>query len=185
MRGGRGRWPRPPPRFPHPGDIPLSTVEEFLREHGEALAHNLGHDCFTASREICASMAQADALPAGVTPDAVLPVVLSLRATLELMAVEHRYGTAAHDLLLAAMARHYERTLLARGRFTTWIAAAHETMRRSEDPRQWMRIHAMNLLGTREPEAALFHTALGYGLRVGPAIADVVEANVGGGTRGE
>jgi hypothetical protein len=105
-------------------------------------------------------------------------VLLSLRATLELMAVEHRFGEPAHDALLAAMDDYYSRMLLQRGRFTTWIAAAHETMRRSENPRDWLRIHAQNLLGTRDPEADVFHTALAYGLRVGDPIVAVIEANV-------
>jgi hypothetical protein len=157
----------------------VDAAERFVAEHGAALAHNLGHDCLAAAQEICRSMEEAGALPAGVTVPRVLQVILSLRATLELMAVEHRFGTPAHDRLLAAMTGHYDRTLLARGSFTTWIAAAHETMRRSDDARQWLRIHAMNLLGTRDPEAQLFHTALGYGLRAGASIAEVVATNTG------
>ena len=51
-------------------------------------------------------------------------------------------------------------------------------MRRSPDARQWPRLHAEALLGTREPEHALFHTALVYGLRAGDAVADVIEANL-------
>ena len=151
--------------------------DAFVRAHGESLAHNLGHHCLTAAQEICAALARDGALPAGVTPTRVLQVILSLRATLELMAVEHRFGEPAHDALLAAMCAYYERTLLERGRFTTWIAAAHETMRRSENARDWPRIHAMNLLGTREPGDALFHTALVYGLHVGDPIVAVIEAN--------
>ncbi|HEU4699120.1 MAG TPA: hypothetical protein VFS40_08070 [Gemmatimonadales bacterium] len=119
-----------------------------------------------------------------MTINGVLQVVLSLRATLELMAVEHRFGTPAHDRLLAAMEAYYGRTLLAQGSFRTWIAAAHATMRRSDDARQWLRLHAEQLLGTREPGDAMFHLALGYGLRVGASIATVVAENVGG-TAGE
>ncbi|CAA9350055.1 MAG: hypothetical protein AVDCRST_MAG11-3464 [uncultured Gemmatimonadaceae bacterium] len=162
-----------------PGDEPRAApaAEAFVRAHGEALAHNLGHHCLTAAQEICARLAPDGALPPGATPTTVLPVILSLRATLELMAVEHRFGEPAHDALLAAMSAYYERTLLARGRFVSWIAAAHETMRRSEDARDWPRIHAMNLLATREPEHAIFHTALVYGLRAGDPIVAVIEAN--------
>lgn len=159
---------------------PPTSAEAFLREHGAALAHNLAADCWRAAQEICAALGAQGQLPAGVAPEGVLQVVLSMRATLELMAVDHRYGTPAHDALLDAMSAHYERTLLARGRFTTWIGAAHETMRRSENPREWLRIHAMNALGTRDPEAETFHLALGYGLRVGPAIAEVVASNLAG-----
>lgn len=148
-----------------------------MREHGEALAHNLGHHTLTAAQEIHRSLSEAGALPAGVTVPGVMQVLLSLRATLELMAVEHRFGEGAHDALLAAMNDYYSRTVLERGRFTTWVAAAHETMRRSENPRAWLRIHAMNLLGTRDPEASVFHTALGYGLNVGDPIVAVIEAN--------
>jgi hypothetical protein len=158
----------------------VPTPEEFIRSYGEALAHNLGHHCVTASRELCTSLARDGALPPGVTETGLLKVLLSLRATLELMAVEHRFGEPAHDALLAAMSAYYERTLLERGRFTSWIAAAHETMRRSENPRDWPRIHAENLLGTRDPEASIFHTALVYGLRAGDPIVAVVEANVAG-----
>jgi hypothetical protein len=158
-------------------DDVTTAAEAFLAGHGEALAHNLGHDCWRAAEDICRSMAEAGQLPAGVTPERTLQVILSLRATLELMAVEHRFGTPAHDRLLAAMDDYYSRTLLRSGRFTTWIAAAHETMRRSADPRQWMTIHAMQLLHTTEPAAATFHLALGYGLRAGASIATVVAAN--------
>ena len=159
----------------------LLTPEQFIRSYGEALAHNLGHHSVASARELCASLARDGALPAGVSETGVLKVLLSLRATLELMAVEHRFGEPAHDALLAAMSDYYERTLLERGRFTSWIAAAHETMRRSENPRDWLRIHAENLLGTREPEASVFHTALVYGLRVGDPIVAVIEANAAGG----
>jgi hypothetical protein len=155
----------------------VATPEEFLREHGEAVAHNLGHHVLVAAQELCASLARDGALPAGVTVPRLVQLLLSLRATLELMAVEHRFGEPAHDALLAAMSAYYERTLLERGRFTTWVAAAHETMRRSENAREWPRIHAMNLLGTREPEDTLFHTALVYGLHVGDPIVAVIEAN--------
>jgi len=158
----------------------VTTPEAFVRAHGESLAHNLGHHCLRAAEEICRSLARDDALPPGVTANGVLQVLLSLRATLELMAVEHRFGTPTHDALLEAMDDYYSRTLLVRGRFTTWIAAAHETMRRSENPRDWLRIHAMNLLGTRDPEAAPFHTALAYGLRVGDPLVVVVVANQAG-----
>ena len=105
-------------------------------------------------------------------------MVLSLRATLELMAVERRHGAAAHDALLAAMRAYYGRTLLARGDFVSGVRAAHETMRRSADPRAWPRLHAEALLGTREPEHALFHTALVYALRRGDAVADVIDLNL-------
>lgn len=156
-----------------------TAAEAFLREHGAALAHNLAADCWRAAQEICTALGAQGQLPAGVTPEGVLRVVLSMRATLELMAVDHRFGTPAHDALLEAMSAHYERALLASGRFTSWIAAAHETMRRSENPREWLRIHAMNALDTRDPEAETFHLALGYGLRVGPSIAEVVATNIG------
>lgn len=152
------------------------SVRAFLDDHATALVHNLGHDCWQAAEEICRALETAGALPAGVGATDAFRVILSLRATLELMAVEHRFGAAAHDVLLAAMTDYYDRTLLARGSFTTWIAAAHETMRRSENPRDWMRIHAEHTLDTEEPRDALFHTALGYGLRVGASIVNVVEA---------
>jgi len=155
-----------------------TAAERFLAEHGEALAHNLGHDCWRAAEDICRSMADAGQLPEGVTPERTLQVILSLRATLELMTVEQRFGTPAHDRLLAAMDGHYSRTLLQRGSFLVWIAAAHETMRRSPDPRRWMTIHAMQLLRTTEPAAAAFHLALGYGLRAGASITTVVAANI-------
>lgn len=153
----------------------------FLRAHGEAIVHNLGHDCLRASREICEQLHAQGALPDQATVNEVMQVILSMRATLELMAVEHRFGAEAHDALLDAMLAYYDRTLLRQGSFTTWIAAAHETMRRSENPRDWLRIHAEQLLGTHEPEDTIFHTALGYGLRVGPAVVDVVEQGSPGG----
>lgn len=154
--------------------MPTSPVA-LLRAHGEAIVHNLGHDCLRAAREICEQLHAQDRLPAQATVNEVLQVILSLRATLELMAVEHRFGGEAHDALLDAMLAYYDRTLLRQGSFTTWIAAAHETMRRSENPRDWLRIHAEQLLGTRDPDDAVFHLALGYGLRAGPAIVDVIE----------
>jgi hypothetical protein len=160
------------------GDAAPGAAEAFVHAYGEALAHNLGHHCFAAAGELCASLARDGALPAGVTPDRLMRVLLSLRATLELMAVERRFGEPAHDALLGAMEAYYGRTLLERGRFVTWIAAAHETMRRSENPRDWLRIHAMNLLRTREPEDGVFHTSLAYGMRVGDPIVAVIEANL-------
>lgn len=154
------------------------SVRAFLDDHATALVHNLGHDCWQAAEEICRALETAGALPAGVGATDAFRVILSLRATLELMAVEHRFGTEAHDQVLAAMEAYYERTVLERGRFTTWIAAAHETMRRSPNPREWMRIHAMALLGTRDPEAATFHMALGYGYHAGTSLATAIAANV-------
>jgi len=154
------------------------TAAHLIEQYGDALAHNLGHHVLTAAQELCGALAERGELPDGVTPERLLPALLSLRATLELMAVEKRHGTAAHDALLAAMRRYYGRTLLARGDFLTGIRAAHETMRRSSDARDWPRLHAEALLGTREPEHALFHTALVYGLRRGDAIADVLDVNL-------
>ncbi|HZF66474.1 MAG TPA: hypothetical protein VEZ47_00345 [Gemmatirosa sp.] len=151
---------------------------EFIAQYGDSLAHNLGHHVLVASQELCAALAERGELPEGVTAERLLPVLLSLRATLELMAVDKRHGTAAHDALVAAMRDYYNRTLLARGDFLSGIRAAHETMRRSSDARDWPRLHAEALLGTREPEHALFHTALVYGLRRGDAIADVLDANL-------
>ena len=155
-------------------------VRTFLDDHATALVHNLGHDCWTAAAEICRSLETAGALPAGVGVTDTFRVILSLRATLELMAVEHRFGAEAHDQVLAAMEAYYGRTVLERGRFTTWIAAAHETMRRTANPRDWMRLHAEALLGTREPEAATFHLALGYGYHAGTSLATAIAANVDG-----
>lgn len=158
----------------------VSPAATFVATHGDALAHNLGHHCFVAARDLVAALRDADQLPAGVTEDGVFRVLLSMRATLELMAVEQRFGTPVHDALLAAMTAHYERTLLAPGaRFVTWIRAAHETIRREPDARRWLVRHAELTLGTREPEAAVLHAGLGYGLRTGDAVADVIEANVG------
>jgi hypothetical protein len=159
-------------------DPPAADAVAFVRAHGEDLAHNLGHHCLVAAQQIVAAMRQSDALPAGVTEPRLMQVLLSMRATIELMAVERRHGEAAHDALLAAMTAYYERTLLAGGRFVTWIRAAHETMRRTPDARRWLTVHALQALGTRELEDARFHTALGYALHVGDAIVDVVEANV-------
>jgi hypothetical protein len=156
----------------------MTTAAELLERHGEALAHNLGHDVYHAAEEICRSLAESGNLPEGVDARGAFQVIMSLRATLELMAVEHRFGEQAHDVLLRIMDAYYSRTLLAGGSFIAWIAAAHETMRRSERPREWMRIHAENVLGTREPEAALFHVALGYGYHVGASIATVIEENI-------
>ena len=154
------------------------SVRSFLDDHATALVHNLGHDCWRAADEICRSLEAAGALPPGVGVSDTFRVILSLRATLELMAVEHRFGAEAHDQVLAAMEAYYARTVLERGRFASWIAAAHETMRRSANPRDWMRIHAMELLGTREPEAATFHLALGYGYHAGTSLATAIAANV-------
>jgi hypothetical protein len=154
--------------------------EAFVARYGDALAHNLAHHCHVAARDLVAALREAAQLPAGVEEDGVFRVLLSMRATLELMAVEQRFGTPAHDALLAAMAAQYERALLAPGaRFVTWIRAAHETMRREPDARRWLARHAEATLGTREPEAGVLHAGLGYGLRTGDAIADVVAANVG------
>lgn len=170
--------------LPSPPPAPPPSAAAFVAEYGEALAHNLGHHVFVAAEELCGALAPQGALPEGVTPERLLPVLLSLRATLELMAVDKRHGTAAHDALVAAMRAHYGRTLLARGDFLSSIRAAHETMRRSTDARDWPRLHAEALLGTREPEHALFHTALVYCLRRGDPIADVIDANLGSVDRG-
>jgi len=157
------------------GEALATAAASFAAEHGDALAYDLAHYCWRAAEELHASLAATVALPQGVRVADLFRVFLSLRATLELMAVEHRFGTAAHDGLLAAMLARYDRTVLERGSFTAWIAAAHETMRRSADPRDWLRLHAMALLGTRSPEDDVFHSALAYGLRAGPAIASVME----------
>lgn len=158
--------------------MPSATPAAFVAEHGEALAHNLGVHVFRAARELCEALAPQGALPEGVTAERLFPVLLSLRATLELMAVEKRHGSAAHDALLAAMRAYYGRTVLQRGDFLASIRAAHETMRRSPDARAWPRLHAEALLGTREPEHAVFHVGLVYGLRAGDAVADVIEVNL-------
>jgi hypothetical protein len=116
-----------------------------------------------ASQELCAALAERGELPEGVTAERLLPVLLSLRATLELMAVEKRHGTAAHDALLAAMRRYYGRTLLARGDFLSGHPRAPRDHAPLERRARLAALHAEALLGTREPEHALFHTALVYG----------------------
>ena len=58
------------------------------------------------------------------------------------------------------------------------LQAYKQATQRSENPRDWLRIHAMNLLRTREPEDGVFHTSLAYGMRVGDPIVAVIEANL-------
>lgn len=94
------------------------------------------------------------------------------------MAVEHRFGTPAHDVLLAALTRHFEATVAPPGRFHVWVAAAHETIRRAPDPRAWMAAHARAALGTVDSDHATFHTALAYAWHVGPSIVTVVERHL-------
>jgi len=156
----------------------VRTPDDFVAAHGAELAQGLARDCFRAATDLCASLADGGALPEQVTVEGLFQVLLSFRATLELMAVEHRFGTPAHDRVLAAMESEYGRTVVAKGSFLTWIAAAHETMRRSENPRDWLRIHAENLLATRQGEHDVFHAALGYGLRVGPPLVESIEAGL-------
>lgn len=165
--------------LPGEGAVP-PAIAAFLDAHGTDLVHNLGHDCWVAAQELCARLAEQGALPPGVTATGTFRVVLSMRATVELMALEHRFGRAVHDRVLATMTDYYGRTLLERGSFASWIAAAHESMRRTENPRAWMRIHAMNVLGTRDPEAETFHLALGYAWHAGASLVTVLEANVTG-----
>jgi hypothetical protein len=152
-------------------------AEEFVSKHGEAMAQNIGYYCAAAGKRVTVLLEEQNALPPNVDLSGILQVLLSLRATIELNAVERRFGKAARDGLQSAMDKYFNAVGVCRGPFVTWVNAAEQTMAASTRPADWLRIHAVNLLDTRDPDDEVFHLLLGEGFAEGASLVDVIVEN--------
>lgn len=152
-----------------------SPAQQFVVEHAHELAKNLAHHCAVAAKEICDSLAEA--VPSGLDLDAVYWFLLTFRAPLELRGVAQRFGQEAEAALRGAMGHEYRRDERGGPMLQVWEAALTKTMGQSTDPREWPRIHAVHMLGTRDPEDEMFHLALAHGITYGQPIAAIVDLN--------
>lgn len=151
--------------------------ERVIAEDGHILAQNLAYHCIATVKDVIDALESHGVVPAGVDLTRASLVVLSIRAAVDLQAINAKYGKRAANLMLQALDKHYSATGLvtAAGGFTAWVAAARKTMAKHADPGDWVRAQCVALLDTRDPEDELFHLALVPGVTAGTPLSSAIE----------
>lgn len=155
-----------------------SRHEAFIDENAAKLVHNLAHYSAAGAKEVTDAL--GDHVPLSLTTDTIFLFLFSLRATIEAQGVQRKFGDRAYRRILSAIDDLY-RSAFAEGHAQTG-AFSQSLMRdvevsisKSQDPREWVRIHAVRTLETQDPQHEMFHLCLTKVIANGEPIAAVVE----------
>ncbi len=155
-----------------------SKEEKFIEENAEKLVDHLIAYCVAGAKEVVDG--RGEQVPSNLNVNAIFLFLFSLRGTIEAQGIEVKLGKRAHQFILAEIERQYQAAFpesysLAGDFSQSMMPAAIATMSASPDPREWTRIHAVQILGTKDPDDELFHLCLGAVLSNGQPIAALVE----------
>jgi hypothetical protein len=85
-----------------------------------------------------------------------------MKFSMELALLKRWYGTEVAALVAEEGIRSFSKEI--HPNFANLVHAAQHTMLNNSDPREWIRIHCIGYLETKDPEDELFHAALGYAI---------------------
>lgn len=155
-----------------------SKEERFIAESADKLVHSLAHHCATGAKEVADALGEH--VPPNLTVDTLFLFLFSLRGTMEALGVERKFGKRAYQSLMFAIERLYQskfpEVFSKTGPFSqSLMRDVVVSMSKSPDPREWIRIHAVRSLQTRDPEDEMLHLCLAKVFTNGQPIAAVVE----------
>ena len=155
-----------------------SKEEKFIEENADKLAHNLAHFCATGAKEVADALGEH--VPSNLGSDTIFLFLFSLRGTFEALGVETKFGKRPYQFIIAAIDRLYQATFpeaySETGAFSqSLMKDVVVSMGKSSDPREWIRIHAIRTLQTKDPEDEMFHLCLAKVISNSQPIAAVVK----------
>jgi hypothetical protein len=155
-----------------------SKEEKFIENNADKLVNNLAHYCAAGAKEVVEALGEH--VPMNLNVDTIFLFLFSLRGTIEALGVEKKFGKRAYQFIVPAIERLYQarfpETYSETGAFSqSLMMDVAVSMRQSPDPREWIRVHAIRTLETKDPENEMFHLCLVKVFTNGQPIAAVVE----------
>jgi hypothetical protein len=155
-----------------------SKYEKFIEQNADALVQNLAHYSALSAKEI--NDALGEQMPPNLNVDAIFLFIFSLRGTIDALAVKNRFGDRAHNRVVHALDKIYQvsfrKAWTDTGQFSqSLMRDVKISISESSDPADWIRIHSIRTLETRDPEDELFHVALASAFTKGESIVETVE----------
>lgn len=152
--------------------------ETFIDENADKLVYNLAYFCAAGAKEVTEVL--KDHLPNDLNTDTIFLFLFSMRATIEVGGVRNKFRERAYQRILTAIDSHYRATFsqaaAETGPFSTSLMRDVEaSISQSPDPREWIRIHAVRTLQTKDLDDELCHLCLAKVFWTGEPIVNVVE----------
>ncbi len=158
-----------------------NKVDEFIEANGEKLIHNLAHYSAVGSREVCEAL--KGQLPHHLNMDTIFMFLFSFRFTIESLGIKTKFGDAAYNHLLSTIDKFYHMNFreaeLNTGPFSNSLMRdVMISISSAEDPRDWIWIHAVRTLETRDPEDELFHLCLGKVITNSEPMVSIIDHSI-------
>lgn len=155
-----------------------SKYEKFIEKQADTLARNLAFNCASGAREVVDVLGTN--VPGTLSLNAIFLFLFSLRSTIEAIGVESKFGPRARMSVVRALDRLYEESCrevwTKTGPFSeSLMSDAKNSVSQSSNPVEWIRIHSVRTLETKDPDDELFHMMLVGVFTKGESLVTTIE----------
>jgi hypothetical protein len=155
-----------------------SKFEKFIDQNADGLVQNLAHFCATGAKDVSDSLGER--LPHNLDTDIIVLFLFSLRGTIDALGVKNKFGKHAFNTIVRALDKLYEaafpQAYCSTGTFSkSLMKDVGLSISESSNPNEWIRIHSIRSLETKDPDDELFHLALAKVLTSGESILAAVD----------
>lgn len=155
-----------------------SKYEKFIEQNADGLVHNLAYYSAASAKDVVNELGNHS--PPNLNVDVVFLFLFSLRGTIDALGVRNRFGKRAHKTIIAALDKLYEASFpdahACTGTFSqSLMQDVQASLNESSNPIDWIRIHSMRTLETKDPQDELFHAALARVFGSGESMLATIE----------